>query len=85
MKNIINLIRRKLFTENNKVMYGRWNLDYDKYVQDRKVYLTNMDHCGCCEVKNDKNGKNGKNCTNGKNGTTGKNLYDNDYLRPYFL
>lgn len=73
MKNIINLIRRKLFTENNKVMYGHWNLDYDKYVQDRKVYLTNMDHCGCCEVKNDKNGKNGK------------NLYDNDYLRPYFL
>jgi hypothetical protein len=59
MINIINLIRRKLFTENNKVMYGRWNLDYDKYVQDRKVYLTNMDHCGCCEIKSGKNGKSG--------------------------
>jgi len=56
MINIINLIRRKLFTENNKVMYGRWNLDYDKYIQDRKVYLTNMDHCGCCEVKSGKSG-----------------------------
>lgn len=77
MKNIINLIRRKLFTENNNVMYGRWNLDYDKYVQDRKVYLTNMDHCGCCEVKDNKNGNNCKN--------DNKDIYDNDYLRPYFL
>jgi len=73
MINIINLIRRKLFTENNKVMYGRWNLDYDKYIQDRKVYLTNMDHCGCCE----------HNCKSGYDKEDG--VYDNDYLRPYFL
>ena len=29
-------------------MYGRWCLDYERSIQDRKVYLTNMDHCGCC-------------------------------------
>lgn len=75
MKNIINLIRRKLFTHNNKVMYGRWNLDYDQCVQDRKVYLTNMDHCGCCEPKN-KDGNGNENCNS---------IYDNDYLRPYFF
>lgn len=78
MKNIINLIRRKLFTHNNKVMYGRWNLDYDQCVQDRKVYLTNMDHCGCCEPKNVKN--------NNRTGISiSKGIYDNDYLRPYFF
>ena len=78
MKSIINLLRRKLFTYNsssssssNKIVYGRWNLDYDKSVQDRKVYLTNMDHCGCCEVKNNK-----KKIVN---------IYDDDHLRPYFL
>ncbi len=75
MKNIINLIRRKLFTHNNKVMYGRWNLDYDQRVQDRKVYLTNMDHCGCCEPKNVN--RTGISISNG--------TYDNDYLRPYFF
>ena len=29
-------------------MYGRWCLDYEHSIQDRKVYLTNMDNCGCC-------------------------------------
>ena len=41
-----------LSNNKNKVFIikkGRWNLDYDKYIQDRKVYLTNIDNCGCCE------------------------------------
>jgi hypothetical protein len=29
---------------------GRWNLDYDNTIQNRKVYLANMDHCGCCHT-----------------------------------
>ena len=29
--------------------YGRWCLDYDYSIQDKKIYLTNMDNCGCCE------------------------------------
>lgn len=32
------------------VMTGRWNLDYDNTIQNRKVYLANMDHCGCCDT-----------------------------------
>jgi hypothetical protein len=32
-------------------MVGRWNLDYDSTVQNRKVYWANMDHCGCCDQK----------------------------------
>jgi hypothetical protein len=30
-------------------MIGRWNLDYDNTIQNRKVYWANMDHCGCCD------------------------------------
>jgi hypothetical protein len=32
-------------------MVGRWNLDYDNTVQNRKVYWANMDNCGCCHDK----------------------------------
>ena len=57
-------------TRNNNLILGRWNYDYDTKIQERKVYLTNMDHCGCCEnVKTRKP----------------KNIYDNDYLRPYLF
>ncbi len=49
---------RSLFTKlfsnlkdnnNKKLLIGRWNRDYDTYILERKVYLANMDHCGCCE------------------------------------
>ena len=70
MKKIIGLLKRKLFTPKQEIVRGRWNLDYEQNIQDRKVYLTNMDHCGCCEkVKTKKL----------------ENIYDNDYLRPYLL
>ena len=29
---------------------GLRSLTYNYSIQNRKVYLTNMDHCGCCEV-----------------------------------
>ena len=32
-------------------MMGRWNLEYDNTMQNRKVYWANMDHCGCCDQK----------------------------------
>lgn len=76
MSNFINLLRRKLFTQNSEVMYGRWSLDYEKCIQDRKVYLTNMDHCGCCENAKIKQSNDYKN---------NKSLYDNDYIRPFLL
>ena len=56
MKNIFNIINRFIIRNNlflikksDVKLYGRWNLDYDKYIQDRKVYLTNIDNCSCCE------------------------------------
>lgn len=32
-------------------MIGRWNLDYNDTIQNRKVYWANMDNCGCCDQK----------------------------------
>jgi len=37
-----------LLRPEGKILKGRWNIDYDKTILDRKVYLTNMDNCGCC-------------------------------------
>lgn len=34
----------------NKMLSGRWALDYDSGVQGRKVYWANMDNCGCCHL-----------------------------------
>ena len=50
------LIADKLFGKKNNILVGRWNIDYDNVIQERKVYLTNMDHCGCCgNIHNNKN------------------------------
>ncbi len=38
--------------ENKMMLSGRWALDYDVAVQERKVYWANMDNCGCCHVDN---------------------------------
>lgn len=35
-------------------MLGRWAITYNYNLQNRKVYLTNMDHCGVCEIETDK-------------------------------
>jgi hypothetical protein len=32
----------------NSTLSGRWALDYDGTIQERKVYWANMDNCGCC-------------------------------------
>ena len=48
MKTLFNTINRFISKKSNLPMYGRWCLDYERSIQDRKVYLTNMDHCGCC-------------------------------------
>jgi Ser-tRNA(Ala) deacylase AlaX len=42
------LIADKLFGKKSNILVGRWNIDYDNVIQERKVYLNNMDHCGCC-------------------------------------
>ena len=56
VQNLFQLFRRIPFTKknqnNNTMMVGRWNLDYDNTIQNRKVYWANMDQCGCCDQKN---------------------------------
>ena len=46
-------IIKKNQNNNNKniPMMGRWNLDYDNTIQNKKVYWANMDNCGCCDRK----------------------------------
>ena len=29
---------------------GRWGIQYDKQIIDRKIIQANEDHCGCCVV-----------------------------------
>ena len=58
MKTLFNTINRFISTKPKPAsyMYGRWCLDYERSIQDRKVYLTNMDiflpfkggDSGCC-------------------------------------
>jgi len=49
MRMAIRLFADKIFgKKSNPICIGRWNIDYDSVIQERKVYLTNMDHCGCC-------------------------------------
>ena len=54
LQNLFQLFQRIPFTkknQNNVAMIGRWKLDYDNAVQNRKVYWANMDNCGCCDQK----------------------------------
>jgi|LauGreSuBDMM15SN_2_FD.fasta_scaffold50778_2 hypothetical protein len=56
IQNLFQLFRRIPFTKknqnnNNILMMGRWNLDYDNTTQNKKVYWANMDNCGCCDQK----------------------------------
>jgi hypothetical protein len=45
MKALFNTINRFISTKPKPAsqMYGRWCLDYEHYIQERKVYLNNMD------------------------------------------
>ena len=33
---------------------GRWGIQYDKRIIDRKIVQANEDHCGCCVVASKK-------------------------------
>ncbi len=91
MKTLFNTINRFISTKPKPAsqMYGRWCLDYERSIQDRKVYLTNMDpflpfqggNRGCCgniidEIK--------CNLNNIKKNNDLTNSSDEELL-PYFL
>jgi len=71
MKKFIDLFKQYFTTKttNNNLILGRWHYDYDAAIQERKVYLANMDNCGCCE-------KSKKNSI--------ETVHDDEYLKPYF-
>jgi hypothetical protein len=50
IQNLFQLFPRIPFIKKNQnnIVMGRWNLEYDNTMQNRKVYWANMDHCGCC-------------------------------------
>ena len=47
MKIIINLIKKYFYKEPLKPL-GRWNIDYCNNKMNKKVDLSNEDHCGPC-------------------------------------
>jgi hypothetical protein len=38
----------KNFSKQKKIVLGRWHLEYCDKKLDKKVFLTNEDHCGTC-------------------------------------
>jgi hypothetical protein len=72
MKIFNRFINNLVKSNNNKLLIGRWSRDYDNSILERKVYLANMDHCGCCEnIKKNKEKK--------------KFIENEDHLIPYLL
>ena len=74
MKNLFNQVFNRLYKDKNinKQLIGRWTRDYDTNILERKVYLANMDHCGCCEnIKKNKDKINF--------------IHNDDHLIPYLL
>lgn len=48
MKFIKNIFHRVFVKENTVVHLGRWNIVYCNKLLDRKIDLSNEDHCGPC-------------------------------------
>jgi len=47
MKRVITVVK-DIFSKEIPKPLGRWNLDYCVVKLDKKIYLTNEDHCGPC-------------------------------------
>ena len=47
MKEIKKLIKN-LFKKNSLNLLGRWKIDYSNKIINRKIDLSNEDHCGPC-------------------------------------
>ncbi len=40
-----------IWPKHQKVFLGRWNVDYSAEIINKKVDLSNEDHCGACNKK----------------------------------
>lgn len=67
--------------QNNNIVAGRWSLDYDDTIQNRKIYWANMDNCGCCDIKNNHQTTNKKI----KNHDKKKKEDLEEYILPYII
>lgn len=48
---LLTTIKNKLFTKHQIVQLGRWNIDYCQKKINKKINLSNEDHCGTCNNK----------------------------------
>lgn len=48
MKFLINIIKRFFTPKQEKLILGRWNIDYNMKKMNNKIDLSNEDHCGPC-------------------------------------
>ena len=48
MKFLINIIKRFFTPKQEKLILGRWNIDYNLKKMNNKIDLSNEDHCGPC-------------------------------------
>lgn len=50
MNFIVNILKNIYKNSNNKspTQLGRWFINNDKKILDKKIYLANYDHCGPC-------------------------------------
>jgi len=65
---------------------GRWGIQYDEKVIDRKIIQANEDHCGCCVVaENPKNEREAAATSAKKNSSVMRYEKTEEYLLPYVM
>ncbi len=66
---------------------GRWGIQYDEKVIDRKIVQANEDHCGCCvDVRAAENPKKEAAATSAKkNSSVMRYEKTEEYLLPYVM
>jgi len=65
---------------------GRWGIQYDEKVIDRKIIQANEDHCGCCVVtENTKKEAAATPTSAKKNSSVVRYEKTEEYLLPYVL
>jgi len=67
---------------------GRWGIQYDEKVIDRKIIQANEDHCGCCvdvRSENPKNEREEAPTSAKKNSSVMRYEKTEEYLLPYVM
>ena len=67
---------------------GRWGIQYDEKVIDRKIIQANEDHCGCCvnvRSENPKNEREAAATSAKKNSSVVRYEKTEEYLLPYVM